>query len=88
MRTRDEPSLGVVETIAEMQSSDPTTQDPLYDAVDPDALNGLFRHSQRDEDAELNISFTYAGYDVTISAVTEATRDDLQNQSKRSGFNR
>lgn len=35
---------------------------PLYDRIDPDALNALVRS----DDADLELSFSFAGYRVTV----------------------
>ncbi|WP_415381658.1 HalOD1 output domain-containing protein [Halosimplex sp. TS25] len=38
---------------------------PLYDAVDPDALNAFYRACDDEESA--TVSFTYYGYDIEVS---------------------
>jgi hypothetical protein len=80
---KDNPALGVVETIADLRNTDPTSLDPLYDVVDPDALNGLLRRSQREETADIKVSFTYAGYDVSIIDTVDTSREHFQNHSTK-----
>lgn len=41
----DSPSLRVIEALAERTGFDPVANDPLYDTVDPDALDVLVAHS-------------------------------------------
>lgn len=76
------PSAAVVEMVAIARDRVPSALEPLYEAVDPEALDLLLR---RDGDpgnvAEATVSFTYAGYDVTVGSdgeltVTPAESDD------------
>lgn len=61
------PSTGVVEAVATTRGDDPTTLDPLYDAVDPDALDAFFRSNGDDSGTGATmVSFLYAGHDVTV----------------------
>lgn len=71
---RTDPAFGVVETVAEIENTEPTGMEPLYDSVDPDALNGLFRRSRGTADTGIEVSFTYAGYDVTLSSASPRHR--------------
>ena len=62
----DEPepeaaTLAVVDAVAACENVDPVDLPPLYEAVDTDALNAVFRSLTDGE-----ISFSYAGYDVTL----------------------
>lgn len=70
---RSTPSKTVSETVvfavAELTGSDPASLDPLYNTVDPDALNALFEESQFGLDrSPSRVSFTYCGCDVVVSA--------------------
>lgn len=61
-------SMTVVEALAEAQGVSPLDiREPLYDAVDPDALDSLFDGT----DAELDggrVVFSTAGFEVTVTA--------------------
>ena len=62
-------SQTVVLAVAEATGEDPMELPPLYDTVDPDALNNLFE--DRIDGAERlggNFEFAYAGCDVTVRA--------------------
>ncbi len=60
------PSTGIIETITMTHDGGPTALDPLYDSVDPDALDAFFRLPPEGSDAETaTVSFVHAGYDVT-----------------------
>lgn len=79
--TTDEPSVlcrradderpvsrTVVETVAEASGVAPMEIDqPLYEAVDPDALDRLFEPA---DEAVVGgqVIFSYAGYEVTVTA--------------------
>jgi hypothetical protein len=54
-------SEAVLAAVAEREGVDETElETPLYEAIDPDALDDLFR------DGRGHVSFQYAGYVVTI----------------------
>lgn len=57
-------STAVLEAVSSASDTPAVDLPPLYDAVDPDALNSLF--SAPGTSGE--ISFRYAGYTVTVSA--------------------
>ncbi|WP_254762538.1 HalOD1 output domain-containing protein [Natrinema marinum] len=63
----ERPSEAVVTAVAAVLEAEPETLSPLYDIVDPDALNSLVDHAQR---AGTNgthlIWFTYEGLDVGV----------------------
>lgn len=66
----------VVETVAAREGVDPVDLDPrLYRAVDPDALDQLFDSSRR-TDADLELSFTYSGYEVVVRSDGELSVSD------------
>lgn len=55
----------IVQTVAESMNRDVSTLPPLYDQIDPDALDQLF---DRVGTSEVAVEFRYAGCDITISA--------------------
>lgn len=58
-------SATVVAAIAEHEHVDPMDLDPpLFDVVDPDALDGLFN----DTATNGRVTFTYRGADVTVTS--------------------
>ncbi|MFB6074904.1 MAG: HalOD1 output domain-containing protein [Haloarculaceae archaeon] len=62
-RTVESPSLTVVEAVAEAEGIEPEAlTPPLADAIDPEALDGLFRNGNG------RVSFDYRGYEVTVTA--------------------
>lgn len=62
-------SVNVIETIAEECGTDPIDLPPLYDVVDPDALDTLFR----DPDITGSVSFTYVDHRVSVDPRGEVT---------------
>ncbi|WP_049908827.1 MULTISPECIES: HalOD1 output domain-containing protein [Halorubrum] len=73
------PSLAVVEAIADLAGVDPTDLSDegvvLYEHVDPDALNAIVSGRP---DADVDVSLTFAGYDVRVgpdSAVARRSRE-------------
>ena len=73
--TRSDPSLAVIERIAELEGTDPIElTPPLYTAVDPDALDSLFHSATADEsNPGGRVSFSYCGYDVTVRSDGEVS---------------
>jgi hypothetical protein len=59
---RDEPSIAIVEAIADRTGRDATDLPPLQDTVDVDALNALVRRPGHDD---VRITFEYDGLVVT-----------------------
>jgi hypothetical protein len=59
--SRSPPSEIIVNRIADVNDCDPTEIPPLYEAIDPDALDSLFLHSSP------AVQFEYAGHQVTIT---------------------
>jgi hypothetical protein len=58
-------SLAVVEALSEAQDVSPVEMEqPLYDVIDPDALDSLFTA----DDADGRLVFAISGYEVTVSA--------------------
>lgn len=57
-----QPSDVVVEALSEVTGGLPSEPGPLYDAVDPEALDAAMAHGQ-----SLRTSFTYAGHEVVVT---------------------
>ena len=69
----ERPSEAVVSLVANRENVDVQEMTPLYDAIDPDALDSLFR------DGAGNVKFEYEGYLVTVdheNGVDVSTPDD------------
>ncbi|WP_049941582.1 HalOD1 output domain-containing protein [Haloterrigena turkmenica] len=63
------PSLEIIERVASLEETDPLALPPLYDTIDPDALDSLVQSSAADgARTESTIRFTYCGYDVRVGA--------------------
>ncbi|ELZ23653.1 hypothetical protein C475_15318 [Halosimplex carlsbadense 2-9-1] len=57
---------------------------PLYDAVDPEALDAFYRTSG-DERAATRVSFEYCGYEVTVSGDGTVALDAVAGGDARLG---
>jgi hypothetical protein len=67
------PSQAVVEAVASAEGLDPLELPvPLYDAIDPDALDALFQ----DDDTDGRVEFSYYGYDVTVTDVGDVRLEE------------
>lgn len=61
------PSTAVIETVAAVSDSEPMAIVPLYEAVDPDALDSLVvANGQCSSRSGPTVTFGFAGYDVSV----------------------
>lgn len=61
------PSTAVIETVAIAADCEPTGLEPLYDAIEPDALNTLIRSMETNlTDGDATVTFAFDGYQVTV----------------------
>ena len=68
------PSAAVIEMVAIAADREPSALEPLYDTVDPEALDTLIRRNGDVESTtEMRVTFTYAGHDVTVRGDGELT---------------
>lgn len=67
------PSENVIQAVSRHTDTGPLELPPLYQAVDPDALNDLVANSTDALDA---IQFTYAGHSVTVQGDGTVTIGD------------
>lgn len=58
-------SVSIVEAVADRAEVSPSSLPPLFDVVDPDALEALF-DCQGDGARSGAVEFTYAGYSVVV----------------------
>ena len=64
----DRPSESVVTAIASLTDASPMELEPLYDAIEPDALDAMFDHAQEtDTPGEQRLTFAYAGFEVSVT---------------------
>ncbi|RKD93609.1 HalOD1 output domain-containing protein [Halopiger aswanensis] len=57
----------IVTAVAALVDDDPGALSPLYDAVDPEALDSLVAHARRADDAGTHeLRFTYEGFDIGV----------------------
>lgn len=68
-------SRAVIETVAAAKDRDPVEMDPLYEYVDPDALDQLYSLDgmRSSEWTGVSTTFSYHGCTVTISPDEEIT---------------
>lgn len=67
--TADSISTRIVRSVATEKECEPENLDPpLYESVDPDALDALFRADSDDCSEGVRVVFTYCGYEVAVSS--------------------
>lgn len=81
----------IAEKVAESEGVEPTElQPPLYEVIDPDALNAVFADAESDVSREVGrVEFTYCGYQVVVRSdgqvsVTELEPADRQAADRNS----
>lgn len=63
------PSTAVVEAVADREGVDPTELEvPLYEVVEPEALDDLASGTAQTDENPVTVEFTYYGYDVEVSS--------------------
>jgi len=68
------PSTAIVEAIGAITDTDPIELDPLGDWIDVDHLDGLFDSSSHSERGHVSVSFSYAGYRISVTETTLINR--------------
>ncbi|MFB6178446.1 MAG: HalOD1 output domain-containing protein [Halorientalis sp.] len=71
-----EPSVAIVEAVANVSGREPTAMRPLFEVLDPDAIDSLLPSGNEAHDGSLSVSLRFDGYDVTVDdrgSVTIAT---------------
>lgn len=73
----------ILDEIAEREDVPPVDlEPPLYDAIDPEALDSFFRnHGRETVDSARQIVFRYAGYDVSVSGDGEVEIEERKQRS-------
>lgn len=75
--TKTAPSTAVVETVAIAADCEPTALETIATAIDPDALDAVFRPQVSSPDVDTTVQFSYNGRWVTVSGSGEvAVRDE------------
>lgn len=74
------PAEAVLDALGEVADVDPVDLPPLYDVVDPDALDRLFHDGDGRGDGDRILGFTFEDWNVFVSGdgrirVCDATRE-------------
>lgn len=74
------PSQEVVKRVAAREGVDHTELVPLFDVIDPDALDRIVQ-SGRPTESSVHLTFTYHGYEVMINGdgVVQLAKEDAKN---------
>jgi hypothetical protein len=63
-KDRNEPAVQIVEVVASLEETDQDELKPIYDQIDH-VLSHIFSNPP-DEEAQIEITFTYENYRVTV----------------------
>lgn len=66
LRTDETCAESVIKAVSRLAGEDAEAMDPLFDVVDPDALNTLCDGDPSDERAPRRVSFRFNGCDVVV----------------------
>lgn len=72
----------VVYAVADETGSDPARMPPLYDVIDPQALDRLFRGSSTRANAGGRVIFTYEDCEVTVFPDGEVTVEPTATEGR------
>lgn len=64
----DCPSTAVIEAVAATTDREPTTMPPLYDHIDPDALDAIMTARTNGTSNAITASFAYGGVTVRVGS--------------------
>lgn len=66
----ESPTAEIIRTVAARENVDPVDLDqPLFDAIDPEALDALLQHdSEGVIDSPISVEFRYCGYDLKVTS--------------------
>ncbi|WP_224335682.1 HalOD1 output domain-containing protein [Haloprofundus halobius] len=92
-RTRDPPSIELIVAIATIEDRGTDEVEPLYETIDPDALDAIFREeSEATAHRNGRLSFVFSGREVTVwaegridIALTDAERERATAASDADG---
>jgi hypothetical protein len=63
-----QPSRTVLRAVADLEGTEPSALDePLYEAVDPDALDRIAGSGAGSARNSVEVQFEYLGYDVVVA---------------------
>ena len=62
------PAVAVADALAEADGVDAMDLPPLYDVIDPDALDALFAERGQSADAETVVSFRFGRWNVFVGS--------------------
>ncbi|WP_440772141.1 HalOD1 output domain-containing protein [Natronorubrum sp. DTA28] len=62
----------IVDAVSEAEDCDPLTLPPLWNVIDPEALDALFEPTRGGRPRTGRVSFVYAGYEITVDSTGEA----------------
>ncbi len=79
-----EPSIVVLIQAAIAARDGPDTSEcpPLYEAIDPDALDKLFAPLHRESERHGKVIFEYCGYEVTVHADRTVELEPINAESR------
>lgn len=63
----DRPTTAVIEAVAATIDQDPSTMEPLYEHINPDALDAIMTPKNPEQSSNILVEFSYNGVDVRVS---------------------
>lgn len=82
----DSPSTVVVTAVAEVTGTDPVEMPPLYEVVDPDALDSLLAREGHSTNGTMTcVTFTYQGCEIAITTSGDVSISDSASMGESHG---
>lgn len=73
---QNQPNVDITEQVAELKGVDSDELSPLYDSIDH-VVDNIFS-SPPDPEADVEVSFSYEGFRITVSQDGTATFDPVE----------
>lgn len=60
--------MSIVEKVAAHKGIDPLQIEPIYDVIDPDALDAIVNSADSRDDTPLQVEFEYSGCTICVTS--------------------
>lgn len=87
-RDDESPSQAIARAVAAVEGVSQTELPPLYETIEPDALDAFFDVPQSTSDAERRVSFSYLNYEIDVHQRGEIVLTEAPNSRRRTGPDR
>lgn len=66
--SEDQPSTAIIQAVAQRKGTEPLDLPPLYEYVDPEAIDSLLLTAAENDNASIEVQFDYLEHTITITS--------------------